>query len=83
MNILEKASYFAKLKHTGQLDDEQKDYYKTYIEQVVSILYKVTEDDIILSAAYLHDTLEDTNTTEEELRNEFGNKITSVFISLD
>jgi guanosine-3',5'-bis(diphosphate) 3'-pyrophosphohydrolase len=37
---------------------------------------------IVLSAALLHDTIEDTNTTEEELRARFGEAITSIVVEV-
>ena len=58
--LLEEAASFAKTAHLGQLDDEGKDYYTTHILQVVEILKSVTDDPIVLAAAYLHDTIEDT-----------------------
>jgi guanosine-3',5'-bis(diphosphate) 3'-pyrophosphohydrolase len=37
---------------------------------------------IVLSAALLHDTLEDTNTTEEELRARFGETVTGIVVEV-
>ena len=71
MNKIEKAINFAREKHKGQLDDEGKDYF-FHLEQVVDILQSVTDDEEIIASAYLHDTLEDTNTTYNELVEEFG-----------
>lgn len=76
--LLEKASIFALKKHSNQKDSTGKSYYISHILQVVSILKEVTNDDKILSAAFLHDTLEDTNTTLRELKQEFGDEIASL-----
>lgn len=72
---MKEAREFAKKKHRTQKDDNGCSYFDSHIEQVVSILKLVTTDDEIISAAYLHDTLEDTNTTLDELVECFGSKI--------
>jgi len=79
--IITKAMVFAINKHKGQLDDEGKEY-SLHLQQVVEILEKVTNDEDILSAGWLHDTLEDTNTTYEELVNEFGHEIAGLVMEV-
>jgi len=69
---IDKAFAFARTKHANQKDDSGKEYFVAHIRQVVEILEKVTNDKAIIVAAYLHDTLEDTDTTYEELVREFG-----------
>lgn len=68
---------FAAMKHKGQKDDLGMDYFEAHILNVVSILEQcgkeVTEE--MMCAAYLHDTLEDTETTYEELVETFGEKV--------
>ena len=41
----------------------------------------ITNEDVLI-AALLHDTIEDTQTSEEELKKEFGSKITSIVIEV-
>jgi len=74
MNLLDKALGFAMQKHKGQRDDEGLDAI-LHPEQTAAILQKVTGDEHIIAAAYLHDTLEDTDTTYKELVHEFGTDI--------
>ncbi len=81
MNV-DKAKQFAKEKHKGQLDDSGLDYFTTHIEQVVSILRSITQDERVLSAAYLHDTIEDTETTYEELVVLFGHSIADLVMEM-
>lgn len=78
MALEEKAKKFAKLKHKGQKDDYGLDYFQSHIEQVVAILRQVTINQNTLAAAYLHDTLEDTETTYNELVHEFGKEIANL-----
>lgn len=75
MAQLDKALNYAKKMHAGQLDDSGNDYVKAHCLQVSDILSKVTEDFDLLCAAMLHDTLEDTAATYEDLEAEFGPKI--------
>ena len=65
--LIEAAAEFAKMQHAGQLDDTGANYFEAHILQVVNILKSVTSDEEILAAAYLHDTIEDTNVTFETL----------------
>lgn len=69
---------FAALKHKGQT---RKDLGKTpYIIHPIGVAYNVWNEGGIrsvnvLTAALLHDTLEDTETTEAELETEFGPRV--------
>jgi len=83
MKDLEKKAYlFAYKKHGTMPDDCNKKYFNTHILQVVSILKQVTNDENIIAAAYLHDTIEDTHTTKEELLKEFGEDITRLVMEV-
>lgn len=75
MDIINKAEKFAREKHKGQKDDTGEDYFEAHLRVVLGILMNVTNNKAILSAGLLHDTLEDTKTTYEELKQEFGQKI--------
>jgi (p)ppGpp synthase/HD superfamily hydrolase len=74
-NIAGKAMMFAKNKHKDQKDDEGKDYFDAHIRQFVNLVRLVADDAEMIAVAYLHDTLEDTDTTYEELEREFGKSI--------
>lgn len=82
MSNLSMACEFARRKHEGQLDDEGKSYFEAHVCQVVDILLKVTIDDDILMAGYLHDTVEDTDTTYEELACTFGVRVAKLVMEL-
>lgn len=77
IGIIDKAYEFARKKHEGQFDDEGLDAFLHPI-QTAEILCQVTADENIIAAAYLHDTLEDTDTTYEELMQEFGIEIANL-----
>lgn len=74
MNRIIKASEFARVKHAGQLRDDGKPYI-THLQQVAEILSLVSMDSDLVAAGWLHDTLEDTDTTYNELVKEFNKKI--------
>jgi GTP pyrophosphokinase len=80
--MFDKVYRFAKTKHGEQKDDEGYSYFQAHILQVVSILRQVTDDVDIISAGYLHDTIEDTDTTHEELVREFGQRIADLVLEV-
>jgi len=73
-----KATNFAALKHSNQ---KRKDSAETpYINHPIGVAYAISNEgkvfDLhIIQAALLHDTVEDTNTTFEELELEFGKAV--------
>ena len=77
-----KAREFARAKHNKQLDDMGKSYFDAHIEQVVRVLQQVTNDEVMLAVGYLHDTIEDTDTTYQELLSEFGKDIANLVMEL-
>jgi len=79
--MIKKAKEFAREKHKNQVRKFGGGPYHHHVEKVAKIIkenkksHKLNE---LLAAALLHDTLEDTNTTEEELKENFGDLITSL-----
>jgi len=76
-SILEKAYNFAKTAHAGQSRASGEDFFSHCVE-VAKILASIKLDIPTLSAALLHDILEDTTVTEAELKKEFGDEIASM-----
>ena len=73
-----KAAQFAALKHEGQIRKGRDECpYIDHLESVARIIAEVggNDDPEILAAAWLHDTLEDTETTPEELEENFGQRV--------
>ena len=74
--VVERARAFAKHKHRDQLRKYSKQPYVVHLDGVVRVLRAHgVEDPQVLAAAYLHDTVEDTDTTIEEVYNAFGEEI--------
>lgn len=77
-NILEKAIAFATQAHHGLTRKGTQTPYILHPMEAAVIVSSMTNDVEVMSAAVLHDVLEDTNTTVEQLRAEFGNRITDL-----
>ena len=81
ISLIFKALEFASLKHR---DQRRKDANASpYINHPIALASVLTReggvvDEVVLAAAILHDTLEDTQTTPAELREHFGEQIASV-----
>ena len=73
-----KAAHFAALKHK---DQRRKDHNASpYINHPIAVALIIAEvgrvdDPDVLAGALLHDTIEDTDTTPDELEREFGTRI--------
>ncbi len=80
---IDKARKFASEKHAGQLRKYTNEPYYNHCEAVAKLVsdrYPFSTDMII--AALLHDTIEDTNTTYQEIKCEFGDTVADYVISL-
>ena len=80
-----KAIRFSAGKHRNQRRrDSVKSPYINHPIEVVQVLWNVGEvrDVDILIAAILHDTIEDTNTSPEEIRDNFGEKVLSLVLEV-
>ena len=76
MTHKEKTAYwFAEEAHRGQVDDEGLPYFASHILPVVAILQIITKDIEIIQAGYLHDIIEDTEYTYEDIKNRFGKRV--------
>lgn len=77
VNVITKAYLYAFEKHFGQKRLTGEDYINHPLH-VAYILTGVYADSMTISAALLHDVLEDCNITKEELSEIFGSEITSL-----
>ena len=84
ISILFKALAFSAEKHrTQKRKDIDKSPYINHPIALANILAKRwVIDENVLCAAILHDTIEDTETTADELRKHFGEKITSIVLEV-
>ena len=73
--LLDRAIAFAVLKHSGQCRKGANLPYITHVVETMEIISRMSEDEELRAAAVLHDTLEDTDTTKEELAAFFGPRV--------
>jgi 5'(3')-deoxyribonucleotidase len=74
------AARLAAERHKGQTRDGGKPYISHPV-RVANLVRKFKDSkklDELLSAAFLHDTIEDTDTTEEQLRKMFGDLVATL-----
>ncbi len=76
-DALNKAYVFAMKKHSGQFRTSGDPYYSHPIE-VAGILTKFRLDSASIIAGLLHDTVEDTDTTIDEIKTMFGDQVAAL-----
>lgn len=76
--LLQKAIEFAAMKHEGYVRKGTTIPYFTHVMEAMEIVSRMTEDEKVRAAAVLHDTLEDTPTTKDELIHFFGRRVASL-----
>jgi myo-inositol-1(or 4)-monophosphatase len=76
--LLDRAIIFAVRSHAGTERRGKGFPYIVHPLEAVEIVATMTADQELLAAAALHDTVEDTNVTLEQIRTEFGNRIAAL-----
>lgn len=82
IDIKEQAKLFAIKAHQGQVRKNEPD--KPMIMHPISVGMLLEEygyDNHVIAAGYLHDVIEDTKYTKEDLKKEFGEDITNLVIT--
>ena len=64
MTLIEKAEHYARYSHKGQ---KRRDGKTPYISHPEAVAQMVMNDDRVKAIAWLHDILEDTEDTEQDL----------------
>lgn len=80
--LIKTAETFAKIAHE-EVNQKRKftgENYFVHCEEVASFLKFFNLPDELIAAGYLHDTVEDTNTTIEDIEYAFGEKV-AYFVS--
>ncbi len=75
--LIEKAFLFARSRHEGQFRVSKEPYIIHPVE-VAKILISLKTDTHTVMAAFLHDILEDTDTTAETIQQEFGEDVLTI-----
>lgn len=76
MELLQKALEFATVAHNGQVRKYTGEPYVNHCVEVVEILksHRINNE-TVLCAAMLHDTVEDTDATFQKIKDEFGEQV--------
>ena len=77
LDLLALAFQFSAAKHEGQKRSSGEDYI-THCVAVASILAEIHPDTVSIAASFLHDVVEDSSSTVEEVRREFGAEIATL-----
>lgn len=81
--LLEAVAFAAeKHRHQRRKDAHASPYINHPIELAILLQREGITDPLTLCAALLHDTIEDTETTADELRNAFGAEIATVVLEV-
>ncbi len=78
--LINKAIVFATGKHNGQYRKGTQTPYILHPLEAGIIASSMTDDEKVVAAAILHDTIEDTDTTEKELTENFGAEVKDLVI---
>ena len=81
MNKVETAIQYALLAHAGMKRKGKERPYILHPLEVLCIVSTMTEDEDILAAAVLHDTVEDTGVTLSDIREHFGERTAGLVAS--
>lgn len=73
--MIREAADFAKKAHEGTFRKGSRIPYIYHPMEVALIVAQMTDDEEVIAAAYLHDVLEDTAVTPEELEAAFGRRV--------
>ena len=66
---------YAAEAHQGQMRKGTQIPYITHLLTTMNYCLQLTDDKDVLMAAILHDTIEDTDTTYEDILHHFGSRI--------
>ena len=75
--IVEKAYQFAMQRHAGQMR-ASGDPYLSHLLETAHIVAEMRLDAVPVAAALLHDTIEDTDATVEQITKEFGEQVAHI-----
>ncbi len=83
MELVKNAELFAKKKHSGMMKKDETTSYSKHLEDVVNRLKSLgVIDQELLCAGWLHDTIEDTDTSFDELHDQFGSRVAVLVLTL-
>ena len=82
MTLIDKAKMFAEMAHAGQTRKYSDDPYITHPIRVSEIVAHNQGSDEMIAAALLHDVVEDTPVTHDEILDKFGANVSDLVFGL-
>src|SRR3981081_3578810 len=85
LRLISEAADFAARRHTGTARKGRgNEPYINHLAEVADLLATVTDgaDAELVAAGWLHDTIEDTETTREELAQKFGARVAALVVEV-
>jgi GTP pyrophosphokinase len=73
--VAREAAFYAREKHSGQKRKFSGEPYVLHCKRVALEVQRYTADNDTIAAAFLHDVLEDTDATAEEIEKRFGQRV--------
>lgn len=84
MSLVERASRYATEAH-ARIDQRRKysnQPYDVHLRRVAALVAEVTDDESVIAAAWLHDTVEDTPATFRDIEQAFGTDVAQLVAEL-
>ena len=81
-DIALEAKGFAMCAHRNQRRKCEDAEYVVHCERVARLVARYTADPNVIAAAFMHDVLEDTDVTAEEMRRVFGDAVTNLVLEV-
>lgn len=81
MTVLDKALIYAVKAHAGAVRKGGNTPYIVHPIEVAAMAARMTDDLEVIAAAALHDVIEDTSVTAEELESEFGARVVKLVLA--
>lgn len=82
MSFVEKARDFAATAHGDQKRKYTGEPYVVHTQEVADIVRATGGDPVMVAAAHLHDVIEDTPVTTEQVREAFGPAVAELVVAL-
>lgn len=80
-SLFEEAAKFALRAHSGMIRKKERVPYILHPMEVAAIAATMSADEALLAAALLHDTVEDTDTSSDEIEDRFGKRVAELVAS--
>lgn len=74
MGLIARAQYVALMAHAGSVNKHDGELYLLHVARVAHLVHQAGGDDVQIAVAWLHDVVEDTAVTREQIREWFSDE---------